>query len=178
MSTGKQQHYVLLHHSTRFEFPALIPLYNHAHIVIGRGHKMAQTKSCGVLPTQGSRTFSAGRKNVTYSAAKTRAVPPRVQNGWKPAPTRSKPKHSDLPTDRVPVRPPSLPDHGPLFETAAAVPGPKLKLEEKRGRDLFTCPESASLAHCVSRDLSMSKGVAVAFKEKFKGVSSLKEQGM
>ena len=143
MSTGKQQHYVLLHHSTRFEFPALIPLYNHAHIVTGRGHKMAQ-KSCGVLPTQGSRTFSAGRKNVRYSAPKPRAVPPRVQNGWKPAPTRSKPKHSDLPTDRVPVRPPSLPDHGPLFETAAAVPGPKLKLEEKRGpihmsRISFSC---------------------------------------
>ena len=33
--------------------------------------------------------------------------------------------------------------------------------------DLFTCASNASMAHCVSRDLAMSKGIAVLFKKKF-----------
>lgn len=44
--------------------------------------------------------------------------------------------------------------------------------------DLFSCPESSSLAHCVSADLAMGKGVAVLFKRKFGGVAELKAQGM
>ena len=39
-------------------------------------------------------------------------------------------------------------------------------IEEIKG-DLFTCAKEASLAHCVSRCLSMSKGIAVTFKQKF-----------
>ena len=46
---------------------------------------------------------------------------------------------------------------------------------EKTG-DLFTCPPSTSMAHCVSEDLSMSKGIAVIFKNKFKGIDQLKAQ--
>lgn len=42
--------------------------------------------------------------------------------------------------------------------------------------DLFSCPEDESLAHCISEDCRMGKGVAVAFKNRFKGVDELKQQ--
>ncbi|KAM9855146.1 ADP-ribose glycohydrolase OARD1 [Aulostomus maculatus] len=42
--------------------------------------------------------------------------------------------------------------------------------------DLFTSPPDEALAHCISEDLSMGKGIAVMFKQKFKGVAELKEQ--
>ena len=48
-------------------------------------------------------------------------------------------------------------------------------VEEKVG-DLFTCPVTASLAHCVSEDMRMGKGIAVLFKKKFAGVDELKAQ--
>lgn len=40
--------------------------------------------------------------------------------------------------------------------------------------DLFC--SSDCLCHCVSEDLNMGKGIAVAFKEKFKSVEELKKQ--
>ncbi|XP_063404826.1 ADP-ribose glycohydrolase OARD1-like isoform X1 [Mytilus trossulus] len=48
--------------------------------------------------------------------------------------------------------------------------------EEKKG-DLFGCPETDALAHCVSEDLRMGKGIAVLFKKKFGGVGELMSQG-
>lgn len=42
--------------------------------------------------------------------------------------------------------------------------------------DLFSCPEYEALAHCISEDCRMGAGIAVMFKQKFKGVSELKEQ--
>lgn len=42
--------------------------------------------------------------------------------------------------------------------------------------DLFTCPASYSMAHCVSEDMAMGKGIAVLFKKKFGGVDQLKAQ--
>ncbi|XP_028310023.1 ADP-ribose glycohydrolase OARD1 [Gouania willdenowi] len=42
--------------------------------------------------------------------------------------------------------------------------------------DLFSCPESESLAHCISEDCRMGAGIAVVFKQRFGGVSELKEQ--
>lgn len=42
--------------------------------------------------------------------------------------------------------------------------------------DLFTCPTTYNLAHCVSRDLKMGAGIAVLFKRKFKSVDKLKAQ--
>lgn len=42
--------------------------------------------------------------------------------------------------------------------------------------DLFSCPEDEALAHCISEDCRMGAGIAVLFKQKFKGVSELKEQ--
>ena len=50
-----------------------------------------------------------------------------------------------------------------------------LKVQYKEG-DLFSCPEDESLAHCVSADLKMSKGIAVIFKDRFKGVRELEKQ--
>ena len=44
--------------------------------------------------------------------------------------------------------------------------------------DLFSCPSSSSLAHCVSEDMAMGKGVAVLFKKEFGGVGDLKAQGV
>ena len=41
--------------------------------------------------------------------------------------------------------------------------------------DLFESKDSG-IAHCVSQDLHMGKGIAVAFKKKFGGVDQLKEQ--
>jgi len=46
---------------------------------------------------------------------------------------------------------------------------------EKKG-DLFSCHDTASLGHCISRDLGMGKGIALLFKKKFGGLSELKEQ--
>lgn len=45
----------------------------------------------------------------------------------------------------------------------------------KKG-DLFSCDECDSLAHCVSKDLRMGKGIATLFKQKFQGLSELKLQ--
>jgi len=45
--------------------------------------------------------------------------------------------------------------------------------------DLFEIAENdACLAHCVSKDFQMSKGIAVLFKKKFGQVSELKCQGV
>lgn len=53
----------------------------------------------------------------------------------------------------------------------------KLRFSEMHG-DLFSCPKTASLAHCVSADLRMGKGIASTFKQRFGGVDELKEQGI
>ncbi|KAM4610214.1 ADP-ribose glycohydrolase OARD1 [Polymixia lowei] len=42
--------------------------------------------------------------------------------------------------------------------------------------DLFSCPEDEALAHCISEDCRMGKGIAVMFKKKFSGVEELKQQ--
>ena len=52
----------------------------------------------------------------------------------------------------------------------------KLQLSEVKG-DLFSCPTSTSLVHCVSEDMHMGKGIATLFKQKFGGVGELKSQG-
>lgn len=43
--------------------------------------------------------------------------------------------------------------------------------------DLFSCPDHYSLAHCISSDIKMGKGIAVLFKDKFGGVKELWNQG-
>ncbi|XP_018529932.1 ADP-ribose glycohydrolase OARD1 isoform X2 [Lates calcarifer] len=58
----------------------------------------------------------------------------------------------------------------------------KIKPAEDRWRlnyvtgNLFSCPKEEALAHCISEDCRMGAGIAVTFKQKFKGVSELKEQ--
>ncbi|XP_072853535.1 ADP-ribose glycohydrolase OARD1 isoform X3 [Pogona vitticeps] len=42
--------------------------------------------------------------------------------------------------------------------------------------DLFTCPGTDSLAHCISEDCHMSAGIAAVFKKKFGGVQELLNQ--
>lgn len=52
----------------------------------------------------------------------------------------------------------------------------KLCFEEKIG-NLFSVSDNVSLAHCVSVDLCMGKGIAVEFKKRFGRVDELKKQG-
>ncbi|XP_051736701.1 ADP-ribose glycohydrolase OARD1 [Ctenopharyngodon idella] len=42
--------------------------------------------------------------------------------------------------------------------------------------DLFTCPPTDALAHCISEDCRMGAGIAVLFKKKFRGVEELQAQ--
>merc|ERR1712154_620059 len=42
--------------------------------------------------------------------------------------------------------------------------------------DLFTCPDTSSMCHCVAQDLGMGKGIATLFKRKFGGFNELKQQ--
>ncbi|XP_019369764.1 PREDICTED: O-acetyl-ADP-ribose deacetylase 1 isoform X1 [Gavialis gangeticus] len=42
--------------------------------------------------------------------------------------------------------------------------------------DLFSCPSTDSLAHCISEDCRMGAGIAVLFKKKFGGVEELLDQ--
>lgn len=42
--------------------------------------------------------------------------------------------------------------------------------------DLFTCPSTDALAHCISEDCRMGAGIAVLFKKKFHGVEELQAQ--
>ncbi|XP_053500157.1 ADP-ribose glycohydrolase OARD1 [Ictalurus furcatus] len=49
------------------------------------------------------------------------------------------------------------------------------KLKYVRG-NLFSCPSTDSLAHCISMDCKMGAGIAVTFKKKFGGVNELLAQ--
>ena len=51
----------------------------------------------------------------------------------------------------------------------------KFVVEEIVG-DLFKCDDKSSMAHCVSKDLKMSKGIAVLFVRKFGKVKELELQ--
>ncbi|XP_056240701.1 ADP-ribose glycohydrolase OARD1 [Seriola aureovittata] len=42
--------------------------------------------------------------------------------------------------------------------------------------NLFACPKDEALAHCISEDCRMGAGIAVTFKQRFRGVAELKEQ--
>ena len=47
---------------------------------------------------------------------------------------------------------------------------------EERSGDLFSVPSSMSLAHCISKDIKMSAGIAKAFRRKFGGSEILRQQ--
>lgn len=55
---------------------------------------------------------------------------------------------------------------------------PQLMTFTEKCGDLFTSPPTASLAHCVSEDFHMGKGIATLFKKEFGRVGELKAQGM
>lgn len=65
--------------------------------------------------------------------------------------------------------------HSALATASSELPD-LLKFSEVKG-DLFSCPPTSSLAHCVSEDMAMGKGVAVLFKKEFGGVGELRAQG-
>ena len=43
--------------------------------------------------------------------------------------------------------------------------------------DLLSCEKDTSLAHCISADVHMGKGITVTFKKMFGGVDDLRSQG-
>ncbi|XP_060069497.1 ADP-ribose glycohydrolase OARD1-like [Ylistrum balloti] len=57
--------------------------------------------------------------------------------------------------------------------TASVSSGVNFKFRVVEG-DLFSCPATDSLAHCISEDIRMGRGIAVLFKKKFKRVDKLK----
>ncbi len=73
-------------------------------------------------------------------------------------------------TDTIPsphiIRPPVL---------ATIHPTPAFRLTNREA-DLFTAPQTVSLAHCVGQDVPMGAGIAVDFVEKLGHVSYLKKQ--
>ena len=42
--------------------------------------------------------------------------------------------------------------------------------------DLFSCPSTHSMAHCISADCRMGKGIALMFKNKFGGILEIRAQ--
>ena len=49
------------------------------------------------------------------------------------------------------------------------------KINEIEG-NLFSCPKSSSLGHCVSSDFKMGKGIAVKFRQMFGKVEEMKRK--
>ncbi|RHZ68368.1 hypothetical protein Glove_295g31 [Diversispora epigaea] len=54
--------------------------------------------------------------------------------------------------------------------------GSKFNLIERQGDLFVNAPQNSSLAHCVSADFRMGKGIASIFKEKFQSVEELVSQ--
>lgn len=50
------------------------------------------------------------------------------------------------------------------------------KVVKEIEEDLFTAPQSCSLAHCVAADLGMTAGIAARFRDEFKNVEALRRQ--
>ena len=61
-----------------------------------------------------------------------------------------------------------------MSETGSAVSGSGFSLTVKDG-DLFSAPASASLAHCISRDCRLGKGIAKLFRERFGRIQEIQD---
>ncbi|XP_061700219.1 ADP-ribose glycohydrolase OARD1 [Syngnathoides biaculeatus] len=68
----------------------------------------------------------------------------------------------------------SLSSQAGMSDTAQ-VANEKWRLNHITG-DLFSCPPDEALAHCISEDCRMGAGIAVTFKQKFRGLEELKGQ--
>ena len=79
-------------------------------------------------------------------------------------------RHSNQPIQKT-----SPSEVGPL--SSQLIQPMLMSFTEVKG-DLFSCPATASMAHCVSEDLHMGKGIATLFKRQFGRVGELKTQGM
>ncbi|CAG8667090.1 5441_t:CDS:1 [Funneliformis mosseae] len=80
------------------------------------------------------------------------------------------------PSTPSPQGTPDPPAPPPTPATPSSALPEKFTLIERKG-DLFVdAPSTDALAHCVSQDLRMGKGIADIFKKKFNGVEELKAQ--
>lgn len=78
---------------------------------------------------------------------------------------------STPPPQETPAPPPT-----PATPLSSATSIEKFTFTERQG-DLFTdAPPTDALAHCVSQDLRMGKGIAYMFKKKYDGLNELKAQ--
>ena len=62
------------------------------------------------------------------------------------------------------------------FSRMARATGYSFRFREIKG-NLFDSDKATSLAHCISADVHMGKGIAVTFKKMFGGVEELRRQG-
>ncbi|XP_064491622.1 inositol 1,4,5-trisphosphate receptor type 3 isoform X4 [Pseudopipra pipra] len=67
------------------------------------------------------------------------------------------------------------PGHSVPTCAVSALFAARAQVREVKG-DLFSCPPSDALAHCISEDCRMGAGIAVLFKKKFGGVQELLDQ--
>ncbi|XP_051781543.1 ADP-ribose glycohydrolase OARD1 isoform X2 [Erpetoichthys calabaricus] len=81
-------------------------------------------------------------------------------------PTETKKPHADI--SRMAYR--KHPE--PLKAPIPYAKGRDFHLKHVKG-DLFSCPPTDALAHCISEDCRMGAGIAVIFKKKFGGVQEL-----
>ncbi|KAJ8964160.1 hypothetical protein NQ314_005087 [Rhamnusium bicolor] len=78
------------------------------------------------------------------------------------------------PVSSLPTTVPRIPEIS-LCENSTLPPFSRLQFSESR-RNLFSVPLDFSLAHCVSADMHMSKGIARSFKKKFQSQDFLLSQ--
>ena len=62
-------------------------------------------------------------------------------------------------------------------QQAPSKPESRMSFTEVQGDMFACCSRSSSLAHCVSEDMHMGKGIATIFKKEFGRVDELKRQG-
>ncbi|CAK0869643.1 unnamed protein product [Prorocentrum cordatum] len=120
---------------------------------------------------------------------RARRASPRRRSGCRSSAPRggtldAAPAQAPEPTEEPPEAGPGQEPLGRRARAAArgaaaaaqALRGTSCQLREERG-DLFEVGAEWSLCHCVSKDLEMSAGIAVAFKKEFGGVPELQSQG-
>lgn len=121
----------------------------------------------------GPKVHSKSKPMVSGSTGDKK--PPRVQSG--PLKTAAGKRGSGSGVRPLPSCASAADPGGGRYTNQASGGEFKLRFSEVRG-NLFSCKETASLAHCVSADLHMGKGIASTFKQRFGGVEELKKQGM
>ncbi|XP_066991814.2 uncharacterized protein [Anabrus simplex] len=144
----------------------------------------------GVPSEEKSRRGSKDRRNRP-SLSGDRGDPSEEKSRWGSKDHKNRPSQGGDPSEEKSRwgskdhrnRPSQSGDRGGHHDYAAGGKrgGGKLertyKVVEETFGDLFMAPEDHSLAHCVAEDMRMGSGIAVTFRQMFKNVEILLEQG-